>query len=160
MSPKQTKMYWREWKACWAAMRAADSDLDWRQANQKRHDLHRAALGYPRSSSDLENRELDAVLGAMRAWSRPADMGTQVRIQNQTRLRMLWKITNHLLPRLAELLGAEHDAEHYAMHLLLDRWKTNDHTTLSDRHLREFLMTLEQRIKRMEEQPEPAEEPA
>ena len=81
MTPAQTKLYWREW----AAVRKADKDAD-------RHALHRQALGREVSSKAFTNRQLDAVLGVFRSVSRPADVGAQLRQEDQERSRQLFLI--------------------------------------------------------------------
>lgn len=147
MTPAQTKFYWREWAAAWTRLRACRPDLCSADANRERHDLHRRALGYPRSSRQFDNREFDAVLGAFRAISRPADLNSQRRQMNQSRLRMLWKIEHEIFADLADLLGGMDRASDYFLALLSDRWKTHDVTDLLDRDLRELLMTLSEGVK-------------
>lgn len=160
MTPAQTKLYWREWAACWRAIRSARPELNYRDANQERHDLHRRALGYPRSSSALDNREFDQILSTFRSWSRPTDLTVQRRQINQPRLRMLWKLEHELLPQLAQRLGSEEQAGAYAQHILLDRFGTDDHTTLTDAKLQALIVTLVSRLKTMPAQTEPETEPA
>lgn len=128
-------------------MRALRPDLTSADASRERHDLHRRALGYPRSSTDLNNREFDAVLGAFRALSRPDDVSSQRRQINQPRLRMLHKIEHELFARLSELLGGADRAAAYVVALMTDRWHTDDVSSLNDTALRQLLMTLTARVK-------------
>lgn len=65
MNRAQTSLYFREWGLVrkWYVVRGIDP----KQADAKRHALHRTALGEDKSSKDFSNRDLDAVLAAFRA---------------------------------------------------------------------------------------------
>ena len=93
MSPKQKSLYWREW----AAVHKADPSID-------RHALHIAALGKDKSSLAFTNEDLDKVLGQMRAISKPTSVEAQLRQLNQTKTRLLWKITMEQCTLLAVCL--------------------------------------------------------
>lgn len=153
MTPAQIKLYWREWAATWRAITAARPDLTYRDAGIERHSLHRRALGYPKSSADLDNGEFDKVLAAFRSVSRPDDLRAQLRQINQPRGRMLWKIERVLLPRLAEALDGWQQAEAYVTAILLDRFNTDDYTTLPDRTMCQLVVTLNERVKHLEAAP-------
>lgn len=61
LSPKQKSLYWRTWsKVRKAYVELGDYSAE--EADAQRHELHRAALGINKSSSDLTNRDLDAIL--------------------------------------------------------------------------------------------------
>lgn len=84
MTTKQTQLYWREW----AAVRRADPQAD-------RRALTVRALGVAKSSKEFTNADLDRVLAAFRAVSRPADVDGQLRQQAQARQRKehrIWEI--------------------------------------------------------------------
>lgn len=89
MTKAQDRLYWREW----GAVRRARPEAD-------RHALHAQALGYQRSHTAFSNREFDLVLGAFRAVSRPASVGTQIRQQRQPRTR-----AEHRLSEIQACLG-------------------------------------------------------
>lgn len=144
MSPSQTQLYWREWRRVWSESRRRDLELSWRDAERVRHDVHRRALGYAKSSKALSNGEFDKVLAEFRAITRPDDLRSQRAAQNQPRRRRMWVIGQRLLPALGELVE---DPEGYLVSLLLDRWKTDDLGDLSDRDLSQLIMTLQKRIK-------------
>lgn len=146
MSPAQTKLYWREWKRVWRVLQARSSELTWRDSTQQRHDLHRKALGYHKSSKALTNGELDKVLGELRAVSQPDSIRPQERAQNQPRTRRMWVIGRKLLPALGKLVE---DPEAYLERLLQDRWKTVDLADLTTDDLSQLIMTLNQRIERL-----------
>lgn len=150
MTPAQKKLYWRAWAECWRALRVLRPDLTSADATRERHDLNRRSLGYPRSMLELDNRELDAVLGSFRAISRPDDLNSQRRQINQPRLRLLWLLERELFPALSRLLGGDQSATSYLIALLDDRWNTDDITTLSDASLRQLVMTISSRIKSLE----------
>ena len=85
MTPAQIKLYWRDW----AAVRRADPAAD-------RHALHVRALGRDVSSKTLNNNQLDEVLKVFRAVARSADVGAQIRLQDQERERTLYAIEKQL----------------------------------------------------------------
>lgn len=87
MTPAQTKLYWRAWAAAKKAGQLTDAD---------RKRLHLEALGYHASSKNFTNDEFDKVLGAFRAISQPYSLNAQVRQQEQSNTRRLFKI-QHLL---------------------------------------------------------------
>lgn len=118
MTSKQDSLYWREW----AAVHRTDPSID-------RHELHIAALGEDVSHKAFSNAQFDTVLGAMRAISKPASLEAQLRQLNQTKTRLLWKITVEQLT-LLRLYGKN---SYYILALAGDKFPT----------LREALLTLE-----------------
>ena len=110
MTKPQTTLYFREW----GAVRKADPSAD-------RHALHAQALGADKSSKDFTNRDLDKVLGAFRAISRPADLAAQIDRSDQPRKRLLWRI-NSTLKLLA--LYVE-DAEGYVKSIMRDKFDSS-----------------------------------
>ncbi len=106
MSPKQTKLYWREW----AAVRRVDPQAD-------RRALTVRALGVAKSSKDFTNADLDRVLAVFRAVSRPADVDGQLRQQAQARQRK-----EHRIWEIMRCLALYHpDPAGYVATLLADR---------------------------------------
>jgi hypothetical protein len=81
MSPAQTALYFREWGAVRAHYTARG--IDPKQADAKRHELHRKALGLDKSSKDFTNSDLDKVLAVFWAITKPADLNAQLRQQDQ-----------------------------------------------------------------------------
>lgn len=65
MSPAQTNLYFFEWGRVRDHYRG--KGLDPKQADAKRHELHRRALGRDKSSKDFSNAELDRVIAVFRA---------------------------------------------------------------------------------------------
>jgi len=65
MTPAQTNFYFFEWGRVRKHYRA--KGIDPKQADAKRHDLHRKALGSDKSSKDFNNSDLDRVIAAFRA---------------------------------------------------------------------------------------------
>jgi hypothetical protein len=86
VSPAQTALYFREWGAVRAHFVARG--IDPKQADAKRHELHRKALGVDKSSKDFTNADLDKVLSAFWAITKPADLNAQLRQQDQGEQRM------------------------------------------------------------------------
>lgn len=107
MTPAQTKLYWREW----AAVRRVDTTAD-------RHALHVRALGREVSSKAFTNRQLDAVLGVFRAVARPADVGAQMRQQDQERERHLYAIGQQL-----RCVALYREPESYLARVIKDKFR-------------------------------------
>ncbi len=82
MTSAQYRKYLREWGPVRRTFRA--QGLSSAACDAKRHELHRKALGFDKSSLALSNSEFDAVLAVFSAISRPADLETQLRLQEQT----------------------------------------------------------------------------
>jgi hypothetical protein len=81
MTPAQHRKYLREWGLVRKIFRA--KGLEPKACDAKRHELHKRALGHDKSSLDLTNAEFDSVLAVFSAISRPADLKTQLRLQEQ-----------------------------------------------------------------------------
>lgn len=90
MSPKQTQLYWRDWSACRKALVA--SGLPPQEADAMRTHLTTQALGKSVSSKALTNRQLDRVLAAFRAISRPTDDAAQLHAADQDLIRTRAKL--------------------------------------------------------------------
>lgn len=65
MTPAQTNLYFFEWGRVRKHYLA--KGIDPKQADHKRHELHRRALGHDKSSKTFSNPELDKVIAAFRA---------------------------------------------------------------------------------------------
>jgi hypothetical protein len=81
MTPAQTALYFREWGKVRAVLLV--KGIDPKQADAKRHALHKKALGADKSSKDFTNADLDKVLAEFYAITRPGDLGVQLRQQEQ-----------------------------------------------------------------------------
>lgn len=125
MTSAQTKLYWREWSAAKKAGALADPD---------RYELHEEALGEHKSSKDFTNDDLDKVLAAFRAISKPTDLNAQIHAQQQPRERLLYGIS-----AAAPLAYIERVMEDRFAHTDLDR--------LSLDELKQLLMTLKSRAR-------------
>jgi len=94
MTAAQTKLYWREWAK--ARRTLISHGYDTSEVNDQRRELTIQALGAPVgttvSSKDLTNRQLDKVLGAFRAVSRPADLNAQINAEYQPRGRAWFRL--------------------------------------------------------------------
>lgn len=112
MTPKQNTLYWREWNAARKAGQLSDQD---------RYAIHEEALGQHKSSKDLTNEDLDKVLAAFRAISRPSSLNAQMRQQTMPKTRLLHRIA-HQLQLLA--LFVNHPCN-YAKSILQDRFDTS-----------------------------------
>jgi hypothetical protein len=75
MNAAQTALYWREWSEC----RKALLDLGKLGNDDQRKSLQRSAIGErTKSSKDLTNAELTAVIAKFRTFSRPGDFNAQM----------------------------------------------------------------------------------
>lgn len=81
MTAAQVKFYRCEWGLVRKHFRA--QGLEPKACDAKRHELHKRSLGYDKSSLDLTNVEFDKVLAVFSSISRPADLSTQLRLQEQ-----------------------------------------------------------------------------
>lgn len=74
--------------------------------NHMRHAIHQVVLGYDKSHRDLNNRELDMVLAAMRVLADPVDLRAAMTLQQEamdhTTRRRLWWIRHRVRPAYRE----------------------------------------------------------
>lgn len=126
MTPKQNTLYWREWSAAKKAGDLTDADrytlmeealcgAGLRPAGSA--DVPSAHL----SSKDLTNEDLDKVLAAFRAISRPTSLNAQLRQQAMPKTRLLHRIEQQL--QLLALF-VDHPCN-YAKSILQDRFDTS-----------------------------------
>ena len=85
MTASQHRKYLSEWGLVRKVFRA--KGLEPKACDAKRHELHKRALCHDKSSLDLTNAEFDAVLAVFSSISRPADLKTQLRLQEQSQER-------------------------------------------------------------------------
>jgi len=85
MTPAQTALYFREWGRVRAHYLA--KGIDPKQADHKRHELHRRALGVDKSSKTFTNADLDKVLAVFRAITEPGNLTAQLRQLEQPEQR-------------------------------------------------------------------------
>ncbi len=127
MTSKQNSLYWREWGAAVRACKAANLPAP------DRHDLHLAALGADKSHLAFSNEDFDRVLGRFRSYSRPADLGAQLRQIDQPRVRLKYAV-NRLAP-----------APEYWAAIASDKFGTADLDALSIEQLTQLRNTLADR---------------
>lgn len=99
MTFAQHRKYLSEWGLVRKHFRA--QGLEPKACDAKRHELHKKALGHDKSSLDLTNAEFDKVLAVFSGISRPMDLKTQLRLQEQAPERAARRQA-----RAAELLNA------------------------------------------------------
>lgn len=98
MSPLQTSLYFREWGM--VRKHYTGQGIDPKQADAKRHELHRRALGLMKSSKAFTNADLDKVLATFRAITQPDNLEAQLRQVDQPEMRH-----SALLGRVRDLVG-------------------------------------------------------
>ena len=86
MNAAQTALYFREWGLVRKFYLARG--IDPKQVDNKRHDLHRKALGHDKSSKDFTNANLDAVLAVFRGVYDASNFDAQMALQEQPELRV------------------------------------------------------------------------
>jgi len=86
MTRNQHRMYWAEWRKCADALIGHGFGSD--ELDGHRHRIHLEACGRNVSSKSLTNAQLDAIIGAFRACSRPGDLREQMRIIHQPEKRL------------------------------------------------------------------------
>lgn len=90
MSPAQTNLYFFEWGQVRKHFLA--KGIDSKQADHKRHELHKRALGRDKSSKAFSNPELDKVIAVFRAVSDGGNLEAQLAQLDQPenrRVRMI-----------------------------------------------------------------------
>lgn len=139
MTPRQLKLYWDEWRR---VERHLAGTMD-------RHEIHRAALGYDKSSRAFTNKEFDRVLSHFRAINRPADLNAQLRLQQQPEIRAR-HVVHGLMSKLARHLGSLDQADAYLAALLRDRFENRALDDLDIIHLRDLIITLTARARSLQ----------
>lgn len=81
MTAAQTNLYFFEWGR--ARKEYLGRGIDSKQADNKRHELHRRALGRDKSSKDFTNAELDKVIAVFRAVSDGGNLDAQLAALDQ-----------------------------------------------------------------------------
>lgn len=80
MTDKQLQLYFREWRAASAALKALGHAGD----DYQRKALQADAIGgIEKSAKDLTNAELTKVLAKFRSYSQPADLGAQLKAEDE-----------------------------------------------------------------------------
>lgn len=87
MTPKQESLYWREWGAVRSALRDLGHNLP---DNELRHWLTTQALGEDKPHRAFNNLDFDRWLGVARGYTAMADLGEQLRLQEQPLKRCLF----------------------------------------------------------------------
>lgn len=117
MTPLQTAKYFREWGLVREHYRK--KGIDPKLCDAKRHELHVRALGVKKSSKLFTNADLDKVLAVFYAITRPADLNTQLRQQEQQieRMRKMQDDCRDLVRRLPKAAEVD-DRDFYVKNYL------------------------------------------
>lgn len=108
MNPAQTSLYFREWGLVRKHFIA--KGLDSKQADNKRHELHRRALGIDKSSKDFTNAELDKVLAVFRAVHDGGNLDAQLAALDQPENRRL-KMIDRARKAVRSFINGKTDAD-------------------------------------------------
>lgn len=113
MNAAQTRKYWWEWARARAYF--LGRGLTPQDADAKRRDLHRKALGHDKSSKSLTNADLDKVIAAFRAVWDGGNLDAQLRQLDQPEARL--RELHARIARLAEACGIEGGEDGLAAYL-------------------------------------------
>jgi hypothetical protein len=81
VNAEQTRLYFFHWGK--VRKHYLEKGIDPKQADHKRHELHKRALGRDKSSKDFTNADLDRVIAVFRAVSDDANLDAQLRQLDQ-----------------------------------------------------------------------------
>lgn len=136
MTSSQTKKYWREW----AKVRKVLMEMGGfssTSAADARHEIHAQALGRSKSSKDLTNRDLDAILDHFAAYLVLVEgpSTTPARADVQPTRRLIWSIEHLGLP------------DPYLQAIARDQFQTSDWRSLSEIELTRLRYTISSRAR-------------
>ena len=87
MTPKQESLYWREWSAVRRALPGMSATMT---ESELRHWLTKQALGEDKPHKAFTNLDFDRWLAVARGYTAMADLGEQLRLQEQPLKRCLF----------------------------------------------------------------------
>lgn len=144
MNAAQTRKYWWEWSR--TRVFYVGRGLTPEAADQKRHDLHRKALGRDKSSKSFTNADLDSVIGAFRAVWDGGNLDAQLRQLDQPEERL--RALHGSITRLAEACGVEGGDAGLAAYLK-NFLKGRTYADLTERDLQQVTGILNRRVKQL-----------
>jgi hypothetical protein len=117
VTPAQEGLYFREWGKVRRHLRA--QGIDPKQADAKRHQLHKKALGVDKSHSDFTNADVDKVFAVFRAVTKPDNLEAQIHALDQPALRLaqLQSDARSLVGRLPKVKAAKEPAAYVENYL-------------------------------------------
>lgn len=140
MNQAQTALYFRHWGL--ARKWYIAHGIDPKQADAKRHALHKQALGHDKSSKEFTNPDLDKVLAAFQAVHDGGNLNAQLRQIDQPEAR--GRALHARIASLAEACGIEggiEGLEGYLKNFMHGR----PYARLSERELQQVAGILERR---------------
>lgn len=144
MNKAQLRLYRREWGKARKWYRAAG--LEPIQADNKRHAIHRQALGKDKSSLEFTNPELTKVLAAFRAVYDGGNLDAQMRaIEEPERIAAE---LHAKVDKLAEACGIERGAPG-VVDYFRNWFRGRRYDQLNNRELRQLVALLERRAKQI-----------
>lgn len=137
MTSKQKSLYWREWAKVRKVL-IGIGEYSPADADAERHEIHRRALGTDKSSKDINNRDLDAILDHFEAYTALADGhgAGPSRAEIQPAHRLVWAIDHLGLPPA------------YIESIARDQFHTSDWRSLPVESLTKLRFTLATRARR------------
>jgi hypothetical protein len=137
LTPKQKALYWRTWSKVRKSL-VELGDYSAEDADAQRHELHCAALGANKSSTDFNNRDLDAVLDHFQSILvlTEGPQSGPARAEAQPCKRLIYAIHSLGLP------------EPYIEAICRDEFQTSDWRTLSEPQLTRLRFTLTSRARK------------
>lgn len=149
MNGAQARKYWWEWGRARAFY--LGRGLTHGAADQKRHDLHRKALGSDKSSKCFTNVDLDKVIAAFRAVWDGGNLDAQMRQLDQPEQRL--RDLHARIARLADACGIEGGDDALATYLR-NFIKGRSWADLTERDLQQVTGILGRRAKQLAEKSE------
>jgi hypothetical protein len=143
MTAAQTAMYFAEFGKLRDVLRARGWSST--KCEQHRHALTRKALGADKSSKHFTNRELDAVLAAIRAELQPANFDAQMQLQDMPAKRR--SILIHRIDELCRHLHLTEGSERAYVDGISRRMFGDQYHDLPERPLQQLEGILRKRLR-------------
>jgi hypothetical protein len=141
MSPKQRTLYWREWAKVlhakgWITLSRAEQDAF-------RHQVHKQTLGADKSSSSMDNKDLDLILSRFRILSFHGSLSDGIQLtpgpeDPGQRRRLEWVVNHELIPKLGQP---------YVTKILQERFSSKAVSHLTTTELEQLRYTLTSRLR-------------
>lgn len=130
MTKAQSSLYWRTWSKVRKVL-IEMGGYSKEDADAERHEIHRQALGNDKSSTALNNRDLDAILDHFQSYLVLADGPRKgpTRAETQPVSRLIWAINQTGLP------------EPYIESIARDQFGTSDWRALNEAQLSKLRFT-------------------
>jgi hypothetical protein len=154
MTPAQTRRYFWEWARVRDVLksRGVVAGID-----QRRHEIHKQALGVMKSSRDFTNADFDKVLAAFLAITEPDNLNAQLKAIEQPELRV--KMMTERIYELAKQVVDKPGSEQRYLDGLSRKVFRCDLADLSERQLGALTGIVTARVRQLERRNQPKQAP-